>query len=146
MNTYDHLDRHIRILLIDDLPELRVSLFQALSGLGFTQVIPLGGAVEALAWFEAENQCDLIICDLNMPHMSGLEFLARIRKDTRFKTVPFLMITAMSTKDNVVAAARAGVTDFVVKPFSIEHLLDKMSALRGLTRMAALRNLYTPGG
>jgi len=143
-NPFSHIDRQIRILLIDDFQELRSGMARALTAMGFTSVTTLSDGAEALAWLGDGNQCDLIICDLNMPKMSGIELLHRIRKDPDLRSTAFLMITAASTRENVIAAAKAGVTDFIVKPFTIDQLLDKISALRGFTHMAALRNLAGP--
>ena len=143
-NQFSHLDRHIRILLIDDFQELRAGMARALSAMGFANVTTLSDGAEALGWLGDGNQCDLIICDLNMPNMSGIELLHRIRKDPQLRSTAFLMITAASTRENVIAAAKAGVTDFIVKPFTIDQLLDKISALRGFTQMTALRNLSNP--
>lgn len=145
-NQFTDVDRNIRILLIDDFEALRSGMARALAVLGFQNVTTLTNGVEALGWMELGNQCDLIICDLNMPHMSGLELLHRIRKDPHLRSTAFLMITAAATKENVIAAAKAGVTDFIVKPFTIDQLLEKISSLRGFVRMTALRNLADSTG
>lgn len=82
---------------------------------------------------------DLILCDWEMPEMSGLELLEWFRQQPQFKTVPFVMVTSRGDKENVVQAIQAGVTDYVGKPFTQEQLTSKVTkALTRSGRLAAL--------
>ncbi|HKM26234.1 MAG TPA: response regulator [Thiopseudomonas sp.] len=82
---------------------------------------------------------DLILCDWEMPEMSGLELLEWFRQQPQFKTVPFIMVTSRGDKENVVQAIQAGVTDYVGKPFTQEQLTSKVTkALTRSGRLAAL--------
>lgn len=126
----NQIDRQLRILVVDDFPEMRKGLRRTLATLGFESVLAAEGGLDAIRLFEAGHLFDLIISDLNMPQMSGLELLNYVRNVDRLAAIPFLMITAEATKANVVAAARAGVTDFIVKPFSVEQLVLKIEGLR----------------
>lgn len=126
----NQIDRQLRILVVDDFPEMRKGLRRTLATLGFESVLAAEGGLDAIRLFEAGYLFDLIISDLNMPQMSGLELLNYVRNVDRLAAIPFLMITAEATKANVVAAARAGVTDFIVKPFSVEQLVLKIEGLR----------------
>ena len=73
-----------------------------------------------------KNKVDLIISDWNMPNMTELEFLKAVRSDESFKKIPFVMVTAEGKKDNVMEAAKAGVSNYVVKPFTPETLEEKL--------------------
>ena len=79
------------------------------------------------------QQVDFIISDWNMPNMSGLELLKAVRGDDELKALPFLMVTAEALKDNVVAAVKAGVSNYIVKPFTkatLEEKVDKIMQRR----------------
>jgi two-component system chemotaxis response regulator CheY len=123
------IDRQLRILVVDDFPEMRNGLLRTLSALGFKSVTAAEEALAAIRLIEECHEFDLIISDLNMPQMSGLELLNYVRNVDRLASIPFLMITAEATKANVLAAAKAGVTDFIVKPFSVEQLVLKIEGL-----------------
>ena len=124
------IDRRMRILVVDDFAEMRDGLLRTLDTLGFKSVMAAEEAFAAIRLIEEGNQFDLIISDLNMPQISGLELLHYVRNVERLASIPFLMITAEATKDNVLAAAKAGVTDFIVKPFSVEQLILKIEGLQ----------------
>jgi len=79
----------------------------------------------ALAELKKE-QFDLILCDWNMPEMSGLELLQKIRSDDELMDTPFVMVTAEAQKDNILEAVKAGVNNYVVKPFTAETIGEKL--------------------
>lgn len=83
---------------------------------------------------------DLILCDWEMPEMSGLELLTWFRQQAEFKGVPFIMVTSRGDKDNVVQAIQAGVTDYVGKPFTQDQLITKVT--KALTRSGRLQALH----
>jgi two-component system chemotaxis response regulator CheY len=72
---------------------------------------------------------EFIVSDWNMPQLTGLDLLKNIRSDERFKTLPFLMVTAEAEQSNVIVAVKAGVSNFVVKPFSIVTLKEKIDKI-----------------
>ncbi len=82
---------------------------------------------------------DLILCDWEMPEMSGLELLTWFRQQAKFKSTPFIMVTSRGDKDNVVQAIQAGVTDYIGKPFTQEQLTSKVT--KALTRSGRLSAL-----
>lgn len=87
----------------------------------------------------SRNEIDLILCDWEMPEMSGLELLAWCRSDDAHQTTPFIMVTSRGDKENVVQAVKAGVTDYIGKPFTSEQLLGKVKkALHQSGRLEAL--------
>ena len=87
---------------------------------------------------------DLILCDWEMPEMSGLELLSWCREQDNLKTIPFIMVTSRGDKDNVVQAIQAGVSDFIGKPFSNEQLVTKVK--KALSRAGKLQALMTGHG
>jgi two-component system, chemotaxis family, chemotaxis protein CheY len=72
---------------------------------------------------------DFVISDWNMPNMTGIELLRAVRSDSELNTMPFLMVTAESLKENVVEAVKAGVSNYIVKPFTAEVLGDKIEKI-----------------
>jgi two-component system chemotaxis response regulator CheY len=78
-----------------------------------------------------ESQYNLIISDWNMTPMTGLELLKEVRADAKLKHIPFIMVTAESKTDNVIAAKQAGVSNYIVKPFNAETLKSKMASVLG---------------
>lgn len=87
---------------------------------------------------------DLILCDWEMPEMSGLELLSWCREQDNLKAIPFIMVTSRGDKDNVVQAIQAGVSDFIGKPFSNEQLVTKVK--KALSRAGKLQALMTGHG
>ena len=80
---------------------------------------------------------DLVLCDWEMPEMSGLELLTWCREQDRLKTLPFIMVTSRGDKENVIQAIQAGVSDFVSKPFTNEQLLSKVK--KAFTKVANVK-------
>ena len=118
------------VLVVDDYGTMRRIMRNLLGQIGFTHIEEAAdgtGALELLS----ERSFDLVISDWNMEPMSGLELLKAVREDVRFRHLPFIMITAANTADNVVAAKRAGVSNYVVKPFTADTLKRKNDAVLG---------------
>jgi two-component system chemotaxis response regulator CheY len=78
-----------------------------------------------------DKKYGLVISDWNMEPMSGLQLLKEVRADSRLSNVPFIMVTAESKSENVVAAKEAGVTNYIIKPFNAETLKQKLTAVLG---------------
>ena len=87
------------------------------------------GAVDAVRQIEAGGEFDLIISDWNMPNMTGLELLNYVRTEKQIKNIPFLMITAEAQRENIIEAAKAGVSQYIVKPFTEEALQEKIESI-----------------
>lgn len=115
--------KNLRILVVDDHPMTRNMVRAILRGVGYSQVIIAESALQAQEVL-IDRGADLIVCDWNMPGMTGLEFLGLIRK--QFPQMPFVMLTAEVNRENVEAAIQAGVTDYVIKPFTADVLLQKV--------------------
>lgn len=113
------------VLVADDQPAIRGMIKKMLKSLKVDQVFEAGTGREALRLIDsAPDMIDMILCDWNMPSMTGIELLRQVRSVGL--NVPFLMITGRADKDSVIAARDAGVTAFIVKPFSSTQLEAKM--------------------
>lgn len=126
--TKNTKERNLAVLIVDDMSFIRKVVRKTLSDLGIAKIIEAPDAAEAVKRLR-ENRFDLIISDWNMPTMSGYDLLEFVRSHERLKTIPFLMLTANNDKDSVISAAKHGVSDFLVKPFSAEDLEVKISKL-----------------
>jgi len=124
------LDPKMQVLCVDDFSTMRRIVKSQLKQLGFEDVFEADDGVTALEVLK-ERRIDLIISDWNMPKMTGLDLLKAVRADDRWKHLPFLMVTAESEKDNIVAAVKAGVSSYVVKPFKPEVLKEKLEKIFG---------------
>lgn len=119
-----------QVLVVDDYNTMRRILRNLLSQIGFTNVEEAEDGSAALRKLR-ERQFGLVISDWNMQPMSGLELLKEVRSDGQLKETPFIMITAESKTENVVAAKAAGVSNYIVKPFNADTLKKKIEAVLG---------------
>jgi len=122
------MDTSIKVLIVDDFATMRRILKNILKQLGFKNLVEADDGTTAWEILEEQN-IDLIISDWNMPKMTGLELLKKVRADTKYKTAPFLMVTAEAQKQNVIEAVQAGVSNYVVKPFTAEAISDKLKKI-----------------
>lgn len=120
-----------RILLVDDFASMRKIVHNLLADLGYSNVVEASGAADALRIAQSDTP-DLIITDWNMPSMTGLELLRQVRSSPRCGTVPVLMITAQAQRDQIQAAAEAGVSDYLIKPFKASTFKRKLDGALGL--------------
>ena len=119
-----------KILAVDDYKTMLRIIGNLLKQLGFKNIdIALDGT-EALRCLNRQPY-DLIISDWNMEPMSGMELLVAVRADKRFSKIPFIMVTAESRTENVIAAKQAGVSNYIVKPFNAETLKLKLVSVLG---------------
>jgi two-component system chemotaxis response regulator CheY len=122
------MDTSIKILIVDDFATMRRILKNILKQLGFKTLVEADDGTTA--WEVLEGQSiDLIISDWNMPKMTGLELLKKVRASEAYKKTPFLMVTAEAQKQNVIEAVQAGVSNYVVKPFTAEAISDKLEKI-----------------
>ena len=121
-------DQNMKILTVDDFSTMRRIIRNMLRQLGYTNIVEAEDGAEALSLLQREKM-DFVISDWNMPNMSGLELLKAIRADEHLKPLPVLLVTAEALKENVVEAVKAGVNNYVVKPFTAETLKEKIDAI-----------------
>ena len=122
------MDLKTKILIVDDIASMRRIVFDSLSQIGFNNIIEAKDGENALKILKL-NKIDLILCDWNMPKMSGLELLKFVRNDEKLKNIPFIMVTAEGKKENVIDAVKAGVNNYIVKPFNTESLKGKIASV-----------------
>jgi two-component system chemotaxis response regulator CheY len=124
-------DQHqeLKVLIVDDFASMRDLIRKSLMRLGFSKITMATGAVDAVRQIEAGGEFDLIISDWNMPNMTGLELLNYVRTEKQLKNTPFLMITAEAQRENIIEAAKAGVSQYIVKPFTEEALQEKIESI-----------------
>ncbi len=122
------LDINMKVLLVDDFATMRKIVRNILGQLGIKNVDEADDGSTALPKLK-QNKYDIVISDWNMPKMTGLDLLKAVRADENLKSLPFLMVTAEALKDNIVAAAQAGISDYVVKPFTAATLEEKLKKI-----------------
>ncbi|MFO8044624.1 MAG: chemotaxis response regulator CheY [Halomonas sp.] len=121
-------DKNMNILVVDDFPTMRRIVRSLLKELGFTNVEEAEDGQDALSKLRAGG-FQFVVSDWNMPNMDGLEMLKKIRDDDALKHLPVLMVTAEAKKENIIAAAQAGASGYVVKPFTAATLEEKLNKI-----------------
>jgi two-component system chemotaxis response regulator CheY len=118
----------IKFLVVDDFSTMRRIVRNLLKELGFTNVDEAEDG--AVAWQKLQGGgFDFVVSDWNMPNMDGLTLLQTIRADANLKGLPVLMITAEAKKENIIAAAQAGASGYIVKPFTAATLNEKLAKI-----------------
>lgn len=134
------MSKQLRILLVDDFEMIRSLLKQALKQLGYTDLTEAIDGLDALDKIskakEAGQPFDLVFLDWNMPKMTGIEVVQKCKADENYKSIPFIMITAEREQKSVVTALKAGVSDYVIKPFSPRQLASKIERILTSTSAA----------
>ena len=122
------IDKNMRILVVDDFATMRKVIKNLLRQSGYQNVTEAEDGVAALKELRSQK-IDFVISDWNMPNMTGIELLKAVRADSELSSLPFLMVTAESLKENVVEAVKAGVSNYIVKPFTAEVLSEKIEKI-----------------
>jgi len=121
-------DPKMKFLVVDDFSTMRRIVRNLLKELGFTNVDEAEDGAVALQKLEAGG-FDFVVTDWNMPNMDGLTLLQRIRQSPQLRHLPVLMVTAEAKKENIIAAAQAGASGYVVKPFTAATLAEKLQKI-----------------
>lgn len=125
------VDMNMNILIVDDYNTMLRIIRNLLKQLGFNNVDEATDGTMALDKIKSKSY-GLVISDWNMEPMTGLELLKQVRSSNdNFKNIPFIMVTAESKTENVIAAKQAGVNNYIVKPFNAETLKSKMASVLG---------------
>ena len=122
------LDFKMKILIVDDMSTMRRIVRNSLKQLGFENIEEVEGGKGALEKLRGGG-FGLIMCDWNMPAMSGLDLLKAIRQEDSLKSIPVLMVTAEAKKENILEVVKAGVNNYVVKPFTAATLKEKIDKI-----------------
>lgn len=121
----DQSRAHLKVLVVDDYLLTREMVVAILKQVGFSNIATAEDGRQALMMLR-ETNFSLVICDWNMPRMTGIELLREVRQERNYTKVPFLLLTAEAYKENVMEALDAGVTDYITKPFTTQTLLAKL--------------------
>lgn len=118
----------MKILVVDDFSTMRRIIKNLLKDLGFSNIQEADDGSTALPMLQ-QGDFDFVVTDWNMPGMQGIDLLRNIRADDKLKHLPVLMVTAEAKKEQIVAAAQAGVNGYVVKPFTAATLKEKLDKI-----------------
>ena len=118
----------MRILVVDDFSTMRRIITNVLKQLGYDNIVEAEDGTKALSVLHQEK-IDFVITDWNMPNMSGLDLLKAIGADPERKSIPVLMVTAEALQQNIMAAAQAGVNNYIIKPFDAATLSQKIAKI-----------------
>ena len=124
------VDKNMKVLVVDDYRTMLRILRNLLRQLDFRNVHEATDGTDALQKLR-EGGFGLVISDWNMEPMTGIQLLREVRADDKLKHIPFIMVTAESKPENVIAAKQAGVSNYIVKPFNAETLKTKMASVLG---------------
>ncbi|MBT2115971.1 chemotaxis response regulator CheY [Dyella sp. LX-66] len=130
------MDKNMKILVVDDFSTMRRIVRNLLVELGFTNALiqEADDGVNAMAVLKQQS-FDMVVTDWNMPNMTGIDLLRAIRAEPALKGLPVLMVTAENNRDQIIAAAQAGVNGYIVKPFTAVTLKEKLDKI--FERLAA---------
>jgi two-component system chemotaxis response regulator CheY len=118
----------MKVLIVDDFATMRRIVRNVLKQVGLTSIIEADNGKAALKVLKKES-IDLILCDWNMPEMSGIDLLKAVKSDDALKNIPFVMVTAEAQKENILEAVKAGVSSYIVKPFTAETVSEKLNTI-----------------
>lgn len=121
-------DKNLKFLVVDDMSTMRRIVRSILKELGFDNVEEAEDGNDALDKLKA-GKFDFVISDWNMPNLDGLDMLKAIRADANLKGLPVMLVTAEAKKENIISAAQAGASGYVVKPFTAAILEEKMAKI-----------------
>ena len=121
-------DPHMKIMVVDDMSTMRRIVKNILKQLGFSNIEEAENGKDA---FEKIKQggFGFVVSDWNMPVMTGIELLRAIRADAELKTLPVMLVTAEAQKENIIQAVQAGVSNYIVKPFTAEQIQEKIGKI-----------------
>jgi two-component system chemotaxis response regulator CheY len=122
----------MKILVVDDSSTMRRIIVNTLARLGYKDVVQAGDGVEAWDALQANPDIGVVITDWNMPNMNGLELVKKIRALEKYDDVPIIMVTTEGGKAEVITALKAGVNNYIVKPFTPQVLKEKLQAVLGV--------------
>ncbi|HMM39374.1 MULTISPECIES: chemotaxis response regulator CheY [Desulfovibrio] len=123
-------DKNMRILVVDDFSTMRKIIKNILRQLELTNVVEADDGTTAWEVLNRDN-IDFIVSDWNMPKMSGIELLRKVRASEEYAATPFLMVTAEAQQENIIEAVQAKVSNYIVKPFTPETLAQKIDKIFG---------------
>ena len=121
----------MKLLVVDDSSTMRRIIKNTLGKLGYKDILEGEDGVQGWTQLDANPDVDMLITDWNMPEMNGLELVKKTRADARFADLPSIMVTTEGGKTEVITALKAGVNNYIVKPFTPAVLKEKLAAVIG---------------
>jgi len=121
----------LKLLVVDDSSTMRRIIKNTLSRLGYEDVLEGEDGLQGWTVLNENPEIGMLITDWNMPEMNGLELVKKVRGDTRFSDLPIIMVTTEGGKAEVITALKAGVNNYIVKPFTPQVLKEKLAAVLG---------------
>ena len=122
------MDTSMKFLVVDDFSTMRRIVRNLLKDLGFANVQEAEDGIDALNRLREED-FDFVVSDWNMPNMTGIELLRTIRSDAKLKHLPVLIVTAEAKRENIIEAAQAGASGYIIKPFTAATLDEKLNKI-----------------
>jgi len=122
----------LKILVVDDSSTMRRIIKNTLARLGYKDILEGADGVEGWSELDANPDIEMLITDWNMPEMNGLELVKKTRADDRFTDLPIIMVTTEGGKTEVITALKAGVNNYIVKPFTPQVLKEKLAVVMGV--------------
>ncbi|MGP1561856.1 MAG: chemotaxis response regulator CheY [Helicobacteraceae bacterium] len=121
----------MKILVVDDSSTMRRIIKNTLNRLGYTELFEGEHGVQAWEVLQQNEGINVLITDWNMPEMNGLELVKKVRADKKYEDMPIIMVTTEGGKTEVITALKAGVNNYIVKPFTPQVLKEKLEAVLG---------------
>lgn len=121
----------LKLLVVDDSSTMRRIIKNTLARLNYTDVLEAEHGLDAWNIMEKTEGIDILITDWNMPEMNGLELVKKVRAQDKYKDMPIIMVTTEGGKSEVITALRAGVNNYIVKPFTPQVLKEKLEDVLG---------------
>ncbi len=119
----------MKFVVVDDSSTMRRIIVNTLKSMGHTDVVQGEDGVEGWRAINSNPDVDVILTDWNMPNMNGMRLVQKIRADARFEKIPIVMITTEGGKKEVISAMKAGVNNYIVKPFTPDVLRKKLESV-----------------
>ncbi|WP_291323368.1 chemotaxis response regulator CheY [Desulfonatronospira sp.] len=122
------MNKNMRVLVVDDFSTMRRIIKNILRQLGFNNIVEADDGTTAWEILN-KDKIDFIVSDWNMPKMTGIELLRKVRSSEEFADIPFLMVTAEAQQENIIEAVQAKVSNYIVKPFTADTLSQKIEKI-----------------
>ncbi|MBI9111527.1 chemotaxis response regulator CheY [Maridesulfovibrio ferrireducens] len=123
------IDYSMKVLVVDDFATMRRIIKNILRQIGFTNIVEADDGTTAWEMLNKDDSIQFIVSDWNMPQMTGIEFLRKVRASEEFADLPFLMVTAEAQQENIIEAVQAKVSNYIVKPFTPDTLGQKINKI-----------------
>ncbi len=123
------MNSNTHFLIVDDYANIRDLVKKQLNQLGIKNITEYDNAVDAFNYLNTDHEeVEFIISDWNMPNMTGLEFLTKVRSHDNYNNIPFIILTTENEQEKVLAAVEAGVSNFLIKPWKLEEFAEKIAS------------------